>query len=113
VIFTNGDGTKKVTLSVDLYASAGDSSSAFEKAVKLNEAAPGYKPAPAPKLGEQAFAGTSQVGEEMHFGLGAREGKLIMSATYAGFAVTPENSNNLTTLGRLVLDANEQAASGR
>jgi hypothetical protein len=110
VISTTSDGTKKVTLSVDRYASASDASSAYKKAVKGSEAAPGYKPAPAPNLGQQAFAGTSQVGEEMHFGLGARDGKLIVSATYAGFPVTPDNSNNLITLGGLVLDAAKQNA---
>ena len=36
----------------------------------------------------------------MHFGLGARDGRLIMSATHAGdIPVTPGNSNNLISLG--------------
>jgi hypothetical protein len=36
----------------------------------------------------------------MHFGLGARDGRLIMSATHAGdIPVTPDNSNNLISLG--------------
>ena len=44
--------------------------------------------------------GTSQLGTETHFGLGARDGRLIMSATHAGdIPVTPENSNSLIILG--------------
>ena len=36
----------------------------------------------------------------MHFGLGARDGRLIMSVTHAGdIPVTPDNSNNLISLG--------------
>ena len=36
----------------------------------------------------------------MHFGLGARDGRLIMSATHAGdIPVTPDNSNSLISLG--------------
>jgi hypothetical protein len=36
----------------------------------------------------------------MHFGLGARDGRLIMSATHAGdIPVTPDNSSNLISLG--------------
>jgi hypothetical protein len=48
--------------------------------------------------------GTSQVGTETHFGLGARDGRLIMSATHAGdIPVTPENSNSLISLGGVEL----------
>ena len=40
----------------------------------------------------------------MHFGVGAREGRLIMSATHAGdIPVTPDNSNNLISLGGVEL----------
>ena len=69
-------------------------------------AAPGFKPATAPDLGQEAFAGTSQVGAEMHFGLGARDGGLIMSATHAGdIPVTPDNSEKLIRLGGETLAA--------
>ena len=100
VVFTSADGKKKVTLSADQYASAGDAAAAYQTAVQGSKAAPGFKPATTPILGEEAFAGTSQVGAEMHFGLGARYGRLIMSATHAGdIPVTPDNSNNLISLG--------------
>jgi hypothetical protein len=109
VVFTSSDGKKKVTLSVDQYASASDASAAYQTAVQGSKAAPGFKPAPSPNLGQEAFAGTSQVGAEMHFGLGARDGRLIMSATHAGdIPVTPDNSNKLITLGGAELTTAKQ-----
>jgi hypothetical protein len=109
VVFTNADGKKKVTISVDQYANVSDAAAAYQTAVQGSKAAPGFNPAAAPNLGQEAFAGTSQVGAEMHFGLGARDGKLIMSATHAGdIAVTPDNSNNLITLGNIELTTAKQ-----
>jgi hypothetical protein len=100
VVFASADGNKKVTLSVDQYASADDAAAAYQTAVQGSKAAPGFKPAASPSLGEEAFAGTSQVGAETHFGVGARDGILIMSATHAGdIPVTPDNSNSLVALG--------------
>ena len=100
VVFLSADGKKKVTLSVDQYATASDAASAYRTAVEGSKAAPGFKPAASPALGQEAFAGTSQVGAETHFGLGARDGRLIMSATHAGdIPVTSDNSNNLVSLG--------------
>jgi hypothetical protein len=104
VVFMSADGKKKVTLSIDQYASASDAAAAYETAVQGSKAAPGFKPAASPNLGQEAFAGTSQVGAEMHFGLGARDGRLIMSATHAGdIPVTPDNSKNLASLGGVEL----------
>ncbi len=60
----------------------------------------GARPRPGSSLRQEAFAGTSQVGAEMHLGIGARDGRLIVSATHAGdIPVTLDNSNNLTNLG--------------
>lgn len=104
VVFLSADGKKKVTLSIDQYPSASDAAAAYETAVQGSKAAPGFKPAASPNLGQEAFAGTSQVGAEMHFGLGARDGRLIMSATHAGdIPVTPDNSKNLISLGGAAL----------
>jgi hypothetical protein len=106
VVFTDADGTKKVTLSVDEYASADDAAAAFQTAVQASEAAPGFRRTGVPKLGEQAFAGSSQVGAEMHYGLGARDGRLIVSATHAGdIPVTADNSNRMIDLADAVLAA--------
>ncbi len=109
VVFTSADGKKKVTLSVDQYATADAAAQAYRTAVEGSKAAPGFKPAAAPNLGDEAFAGTSQVGAEMHFGLGARDGNLIVSATHAGdIPVTPDNSNNLTGLASAELATAKQ-----
>jgi hypothetical protein len=110
VVFESSDGTKKVTLSVDQYASASDAEEAYRTAVDGSEAAPGFQPAPSPSLGQEAFAGTSQVGDEMHFGLGALDGRLIISATHAGdIPVTPENTDQLIALAGEVLASAQQA----
>jgi hypothetical protein len=99
VVFASADVKKKVTLSVDQYASASVAAAAYQTAVQGSKDAPGFKPAASPNLGQEALAGTSQVGAEIHFGLGARDGRLIMSATHAGdIPVTPDNSNNLISL---------------
>jgi hypothetical protein len=109
VVYESQDGKKKVTLSIDQYASESEAASAYQTAVEGSKTAPGFKPAASPDLGQEAFAGTSQVGEEMHFGLGAREGNLIVSATHAGaIPVTPENTENLITLARDTLTTAEE-----
>ncbi len=114
VVFASADGKKKVTLSVDQYATAGEAAAAYQAAVQGSKAAPGFKPAATPRLGQEAFAGTSQLGAEMHFGLGARDGRLIMSATHAGdIPVTPDNSNNLVSLGSAVLTTAKQVLGPR
>ena len=66
VVFVSADGKKKVTVSVDQYASASDAASAYQAAVQGSKAAPGFNPAATPSLGQEAFAGTSQVAAEMH-----------------------------------------------
>jgi hypothetical protein len=114
VVFASADGKKKVTLSVDQYASASDAAAAYQTAVQGSKAAPGFKPAASPNLGQEAFAGTSRVGAEMHFGLGARDGRLIMSATHAGdIPITPDNSNNLISLGGVELTTAKQVLGPR
>ena len=108
-VFTSADGKKKVTLSVDKYANADAAADAYRTAVEGSKAAPGFKPAASPNLGDEAFAGTSQVAAEMHFGLGARDGNLIVSATHAGdIPVTPDNSNNLIALAGVELATAKQ-----
>ena len=46
----------------------------------------------------------------MHFGLGARDGKLIVSATHAGdIPVKPDNTNSLVSLADETLTTAKQA----
>jgi len=56
VIFVSGDGSKKVTLSVDRYASGGDALSAFHIAVAKSKI-PGSAPITIPVIGQSSFAG--------------------------------------------------------
>jgi hypothetical protein len=50
----------------------------------------------------------------MHFGLGARDGALIMSATHAGaIPVTPENTRRLVELGGETLARAKRAVGGK
>ena len=110
VVFTDVDSAKKVTLSVDQYANAEDARAAFQTAIQASEAAPGFKPTNSPNLGQEAFAGSSQVGSEMHYGLGARDGGLIVSATHAGdIPVTPGNSESMIHLAGAVFEAAKKA----
>ena len=83
-----------------------------KRPVQGSKAAPEFKPATSTNFGQEALAGTSQVGAEMHFGLGARDGALLMSAMHAGeIAVTPENSNALVGLGAAELTTAKQVLS--
>ena len=110
VVFTSADGKKKVTLSVDQYANSDEATAAYDTAVEGSKVAPGFKAAETPNLGQAAFAGSSQVGDEMHFGLGARDGRLIISATHAGdIPVTPENTKSLIDLSDAELTTAKQA----
>ena len=109
VVYTSPDGKKTVTLSIDRYASASAAASAYQIAVQGSKAAPGFRQAASPDLGEEAFAGSSQQGAEKHFGIGARDGALILSATHAGdIPVTPGNSAKLIELGRAELATAKQ-----
>src|SRR5437764_4756077 len=46
VIYANNDSSKKVTISVDQYATATDASSAYEAAVQKSKVVSGFKPIP-------------------------------------------------------------------
>jgi hypothetical protein len=104
IVYTSADGTRKVTVSVDLYPTTGDASSAYQQAVAGSELAPGFNLLPAPDLGQQAHAGTSFDGLETHVGLGAVDRDLIVAATIAGFDAGAENIAKLTALARKELD---------
>ena len=66
VIYETGDGSKKVTITVDQYGSSSDASSAYQQAVQKSQSVPGFKPVPVPTLGQQTFAGTVTMGAETH-----------------------------------------------
>ena len=98
VIYTNSDSSKKVTITVDEYATASDASSAYQEAVAKSKSVPGFKPVPAENVSQNAFVGTVTQGGETHIGLGALHGTLIVGATLAGYDPTPENTAKLISL---------------
>jgi hypothetical protein len=98
VIYTNGDSSKKVTITVDQYVSSSDASSAYQEAVQKSKTVPGFKPVSAPDLGRNAFIGTVTQGDETHIGLGALDGTLIVGATLVGYDPTPGNIDKLMSL---------------
>jgi hypothetical protein len=100
VIYTNSDSSKKVTMSVDQYASANDASSAYQEAVQKSKAVPGFKPVSAPNLGQNGFIGTVTQGKETHIGLGALHGTLIVGATLVGYDPMEGNIARLLSLAR-------------
>jgi hypothetical protein len=110
VIYATGDGSKKVTITVDQYASSNDALSTYRQAVRKSQI-PGFKRLPAPNVGHQSFAGTVTRGAETHIGLGARDGKLIVGATLAGDSAIPNSIAKLVHLARRE-DATAKAALG-
>jgi hypothetical protein len=101
VIYETGDGSKKITITVDRYGSSSDASSAYQEAVQKSRSVPGFKPVPVPTLGQQTFAGTTTMGAETHIGLGALDHKLIVGATLAGYDATPDNAAKLAAVARM------------
>jgi hypothetical protein len=100
VIYANSDSSKKVTITVDEYASASDASLAYEQAVLKSKIVPGFKPISAPNLGQHAFIGTVTQGPETHIGLGALNGTLVIGATLAGYEPTSDNTAKLISLAQ-------------
>jgi hypothetical protein len=100
VIYANSDSSKKVTITLDQYASSSDASSAYQEAVQKSKTVPGFRPISAPNLGQNAFIGTVTRGEETHIGLGALHGALIVGSTLAGYDPTADNIARLLSLTR-------------
>ena len=100
VIYADNHSSKKVTISVDQYASPSDASSAYDAAVQRSRTVQGFKPISAPNVGPHAFVGTVTQGAETHIGAGALDGTLIVAATLAGYEPTPGNVAKLIELTR-------------
>src|SRR5262245_24961369 len=101
VIYETGDGSKKVTITVDRYRRSSEASSAYQQAVRKSQSVPGFRPVPVPTLGQQTFAGTVTMGAETHIGLGALDHKLIVGATLAGYDATADNTTKLVAVARM------------
>ena len=101
VTYESGAGSKKVTITVDQYGSSSDASSAYKQAVQKSQSVPGFKPVQVPRLGQQAFAGTTTMDAETHIGLGTLDHKLIVGATLAGYDATPDHVTKLVAVARM------------
>jgi hypothetical protein len=100
VIYTNSDKSKKVTISVDQYATSSEASAAYEEAVQKSRSVPGFRPIDAPNLGPQVFIGTVTRGTETHIGLGALRGTLIVGVTLVGYEASADTTAKLVSLAR-------------
>jgi hypothetical protein len=104
VIYANSDNSKKVTITVDQYASLSDASSAYEEALQKSRIVPGFMPIFAPSLvpsvRANAFIGSVTQGAETHVGLGILDGTLIVGATLVGYDPTHANIAKLISLAR-------------
>jgi hypothetical protein len=112
VIYASSDSSKKVTITVDQYASPTDASSAYQEAVQKSKIVPGFKPVSAPNLGQNAFIGTVTQGEETHIGLGALHATLIVGVTLVGYDPTPDNIAKLVSVTREEEAAAKAALAG-
>lgn len=90
-----------MTISVDLYPNHQSALTAFDEAKEQSAAVPGFSRLPAPKVGQESFAGTVTQGSEVHVGIGVLNGREVIGATTAGFPSDTETIDNLTTLTRL------------
>jgi hypothetical protein len=111
VIYTTAGASKKVTITVDLYESLSDASTAYQQAVQKSKIVPGFKPVSISHLGQKSFAGSVTMGAETHVGLGAIDGRLIVGVTLAGYDATPDNTAKLVDLARATV-ATAKAALG-
>ena len=100
VIYTNSDKSKKVTISVDQYATSSDALAAYEEAVQKSRSVPGFRSIDAPNLGPKAFIGTVTQGTERHIGLGALGGTLIVGVTLVGYEANADTTAKLVSLAR-------------
>jgi hypothetical protein len=86
---------------VDLYPNHQSALSAFDAAKQGSAAVPGFSPLPAPKVGQESFAGTVTQGSEVHVGIGVLNGREVIGVTTSGLPSDTETIDSLTTLARL------------
>ena len=106
VIYADSDKSKKVTISVDQYATSSAAAAAYQVAVQKSRSVAGFKPVDSPNVGPHAFIGTVTQGTERHVGLGALSDTLVIGVTLAGYESTPETTDKLISIA----NAEENAA---
>jgi hypothetical protein len=114
VIYANPRASKKVTVSVDRYATVKKASAAFGEAARKSKKVQGFSPLRAPKVGQRSSAGTVTQGNETHVGIASLQGSMIIQATIAGFGPTRVNISKIVGLTRReVATAQDQCARQR
>ena len=112
VMYVDAGASRKVTLSVDRYASNGAASTAYREAVAKSKI-PGFSPMAVPALGESSFGGSITRGSETHLGMGVIEGYLVVGVTLAGYPANAANLNKLGSLARAQAMAAQRLAPTR
>jgi CubicO group peptidase (beta-lactamase class C family) len=100
VIYASPDKSKKVTITVDKYASSKDASAAYDHAVEKSKVVPGFKVIDAPIQDSHAFVGTVTQGTETHIGLGTLRGTVIIGVTLAGYEPLADTTARLVSLAQ-------------
>jgi hypothetical protein len=103
VFYENGNGSKRVTITVDRYDNAAGAASAYAMALKESEAVAGFKSLKVPNLGGRTFAGTVSMKGETHAGLGVLRGNDVVGTTLAGFDAAPATVTSLVSMSRAEL----------
>jgi hypothetical protein len=100
VIYSNSDSSKKVTVSVDQYASDQAASTAFQEAIDKSQKVTGFTALPAPDIGQKASEGIVTQGTESHVGVASLSGRLIIQATIAGYDTGTPNRTKVEAVAR-------------
>jgi hypothetical protein len=113
VIYANARASKKVTLSVDQYASVKRASAAFDEAASKSKKVRGFSPLRVPRVGRRSSAGTVTQGNETHVGVAALQGSMIIQVTIAGFDATRVNIAKTVGLTRREVATAEGQCAGQ
>ncbi|MEU6282034.1 hypothetical protein [Streptomyces sp. NPDC047028] len=105
VVYADPTGTRKVTISVDLYRTAPVAATAFQQAAKASRAVPGFTPLTTPRIGTATTGGIVTMGGETHIGIGVLDGRHAVGVTLAGYDATPANTASLVALVRAEVTA--------
>jgi hypothetical protein len=112
VIYSTGNGAKKVILSVDDYANPSEAWLAYQQAVKKTQL-PEFTLIAVSNMGQQVVAGTVPEGGETHTEVTTLDGPLIVGGALAGFEATTDEIGRLVELTREELSEAKAHASTR
>jgi hypothetical protein len=97
--YTSGDGSQKVSLTVDQYVNPGEALVAYQEAAQKSQADES-NPIAISNVGQQVFAYTAAQAKGAHVSITALDGPLIVGATLTGYEATTDNIAKLGDLTR-------------